>query len=210
MIAAGRVVAGAARGIRLVGPDAGVRPLGDRLKQALFAILEPGLRDGAFLDLYAGSGAGGIEALSRGAPAATFVESDALAIAAIQRNLEATHLAGQAATIVRTDVRDWLATAAARRERGEPTLPPPPAPFATVLVDPPYDQPKLVRSALEAVAASPPPGSAPLLAGDGVLIAKHAGRTALPERIGLLASARERRFGDSVLTFYRWSAEEPG
>jgi 16S rRNA (guanine966-N2)-methyltransferase len=200
MIAAGRVVAGTARGIRLIGPEAGVRPLGDRLKQALFAILEPGLRAGPFLDLYAGSGAGGIEALSRGAPAATFVESDGLAVAAIQRNLEATHLNDHDATIVRRDARDWLATPASR-----------PQPYATILVDPPYDQPKLLRSALEAVAgAGLPPRPRALLAGDGVLVAKHAGRTALPERIGLLGSARERRFGDSVLTFYRWSTEEAG
>jgi 16S rRNA (guanine(966)-N(2))-methyltransferase RsmD len=209
MIAAGRVVAGTARGIRLVGPETGVRPLGDRLKQALFAILEPGLRAGPFLDLYAGSGAGGIEALSRGAPATTFVDSDALAVAAIERNLEATHLADQAATIVRNDVRDWLATAT--RGRFDTTSLPRAAPFSTILVDPPYDQPKLLRSALEAVAAAGlPPRPTALLAWDGVLVAKHAGRAALPERIGLLASARERRFGDSVLTFYRWSAEEAG
>ena len=64
---AGRVIAGRARGIRLAGPGAGTRPMGDRVKQTLFAILEPDLPDARVLDLFAGSGAAGIEALSRGA-----------------------------------------------------------------------------------------------------------------------------------------------
>ena len=66
---AGRVIAGSAAGRRLSAPGPGTRPLADRVKQTLFAILEPELRGRAFLDLFAGSGAGGIEALSRGARA---------------------------------------------------------------------------------------------------------------------------------------------
>src|SRR6185436_17213972 len=84
---AGRVIAGSARGIRLVGPGAGTRPLGDRVKQTLFAILEPVIRDRPFLDLFAGSGAAGIEALSRGASLAVFVETDRAAVRAIEQNL---------------------------------------------------------------------------------------------------------------------------
>ncbi|HYL40024.1 MAG TPA: RsmD family RNA methyltransferase, partial [Candidatus Binatus sp.] len=110
---AGRVIAGSARGIRLVGPAQGVRPLGDRLKQALFAILEPELRGRSFLDLFAGSGAAGIEALSRGAASATFVESDRPALAALERNLAAAHLGGPDAIVVRADVLAWLAAARA-------------------------------------------------------------------------------------------------
>jgi len=197
-IAAGRVVAGSARGIRLLGPGDGTRPLGDRLKEALFAILEPDLRGASFLDLYAGSGAGGIEALSRGAGTATFVDADAKAAGTIRRNLEATRLEAAPATIVRADVRDWLAGSA----RGV---------FDAILVDPPYDQPKLLLGALQAIAAAgSPPRPSALLATAGTVVAKHATRTSLPARIGLLASARERRFGDSALTFYRWSAEEAG
>jgi len=80
---AGRVIAGRARGIRLAGPGEGTRPIGDRVKQTLFAILDPDLPGCAFLDLYAGSGAAGIEALSRGAASATFVERDPSATAVI-------------------------------------------------------------------------------------------------------------------------------
>ena len=76
MADAGRVIAGSAKGVRLRAPGAGTRPLADRVKQTLFAILEPELGGARVLDLFAGSGAGGIEALSRGATAATFVEKD--------------------------------------------------------------------------------------------------------------------------------------
>src|SRR5215218_4975756 len=91
---AGRVIAGVARGRRLAAPGAGTRPLGDRVKQSLFAILEPELRGRRFLDLFAGSGAGGIEALSRGAAGATFVETHVAAVQAIERNLRTASLLG--------------------------------------------------------------------------------------------------------------------
>ena len=73
---AGRVIAGSAKGVRLRAPGPGTRPLADRVKQTLFAILEPDLHGASVLDLFAGSGAAGIEALSRGAATATFVEKD--------------------------------------------------------------------------------------------------------------------------------------
>lgn len=187
------MIAGVARGIRLVGPPAGVRPLGDRLKQTLFAILEPEIRGRRFLDLFAGSGAAGIEALSRGAVSATFVELDGRAIEAIGRNLAASHLAGPAATVARADALAWMASTPAG------------PPFAAALVDPPYDRPDLLRAALERLASSGPDR---IVAADGVVVAKHASRTNPPARIGLLRSSRERRFGESALTFYRWSDGE--
>ena len=197
---AGRVVAGTARGLRLVAPAEGVRPLGDRLKEALFAILEPAIRDGSVLDLFAGSGAGGIEALSRGAHRVVFVERDPRAVATIRRNLEATRLAGPAATVEQADALEWLA----RARLGS-------IPDDAVLVDPPYDRPELLLAALERIAAAgPPPSRGAILAERGIVAAKHAVRTSLPAEIGLLRSARERRFGDSALTLYRWSTEEAG
>ena len=192
---AGRVIAGSARGLRLVAPASGARPLGDRLKEALFAMLEPELRGGAFLDLFAGSGAGGIEALSRGADRAVFVDQAADASVAITRNLQATHLA-PSGSIVRADAIAWLMG----KGRGA-------GPFRGILVDPPYDAPDLITNALEAIAAAGPDG---LLAAAGVVVVKHPRRVATPARIGLLASVRERQFGESALTFLRWqSPEEP-
>src|SRR5262245_30580353 len=86
---AGRVIAGTARGIRLVGAPSGTRPLTDRVKQSLFSALDAeGVLVGKFLDLFAGTGAAGIEALSRGASDAVFVERDHRACEAIRTNLE--------------------------------------------------------------------------------------------------------------------------
>src|SRR6266513_2027687 len=116
---AGRVIAGSARGVRLRAPGAGTRPLADRVKQTLFAILEPELEDARVLDLFAGSGAGGIEALSRGAASATFVEKEQ-----------------GAAAVIRWDVVRWLGEANAE------------VAFDLVLVDPPYAETELLTRVL--------------------------------------------------------------
>jgi len=183
---AGRVIAGSARGVRLRAPGPGTRPLSDRVKQTLFAILDPDLPGAAFLDLFAGSGAAGIEALSRGAASATFVEKDQGAAAVIDANLKATALAGPAASIVRWDVVRWLGETH-RDER-----------FDVVVVDPPYAETELLGRILEILGAP----TAPLAPGARV-VAKHFWRDRPPERIGMLAAERDRRFGETALTFYR-------
>ena len=181
----GRVIAGTARGIRLDAPGPGTRPLADRVKEALFAILEPDLRGAVVADLFAGSGAAGIEALSRGAARATFVERDRAAAAVIAENLARTHLGGERARIVRAEAVGWLAGPEAATA----------GPFDIVIADPPYAESGLLVAALEAVG--------PRLAAGGRVVAKHFWRDAPPPRIGLLASERERRFGETMLTFYR-------
>lgn len=197
---AGRVIAGSARGIRLVGSGEGTRPLGDRVKQALFAILEPTIRRRPFLDLYAGSGAAGIEALSRGASLAVFVESDRQAIRAIERNLEATGLAGPPAVVSDRKVGGWLARAAGRAE-GDPQGAT--GPFAAIMVDPPYHAPDELLRALAGIAEA---GRAVVLAEDGIVVAKHFWKAA-PIENRLLRSFREERFGETALTFFRWADE---
>ena len=205
---AGRVIAGVARGRRLVAPGEGTRPLGDRVKQSLFAIIEPEVRDGAFLDLFAGSGAAGIEALSRGARLAVFVERNAAVGQYIERNLRTASLLGPRARIVRADVVAWL-TGETRGARGaaSPEVAAETGPFDAILLDPPYDEPRLLERSLEAIAAAEPGG---ILASDGVAVAKHFQRTGSAARYGLLRSAREARFGETTLTFYRWSAADEG
>ena len=184
---AGRVIAGVARGTKLAAPGSVTRPLGDRVKQTLFAILEPELRGASFLDLFAGSGAAGIEALSRGAAEATFVERDRGAEAIIRANLERAHLAGPAVRVVRADAVAWVAAAPGFGN----------GPFHVTLLDPPYEKPELLVAALEHL------GSGAILAPGAMVVAKHASRTELPAAIGLLASERARRFGETALTFYR-------
>ena len=187
MADAGRVIAGSARGIRLLAPGPASRPLGDRVKQTLFAILEPDLPGAHVLDLFAGSGAGGIEALSRGAATAAFVERDGTAILVIQANLRRTGLAGGSrATVTRADVGAFLGRPGAA------------SPFDVVLVDPPYADTELRDRVLAQLGA---PGAP--LAPQARVVVKHFWRDQPAARVGLLASERARRFGETALTFYR-------
>jgi 16S rRNA (guanine966-N2)-methyltransferase len=186
---AGRVIAGTARGIRLEAPGPGTRPLADRVKQTLFAILEPDLPDANVLDLFAGSGAAGIEALSRGAGHATFVERDRGAAAVIAANIARAGLGGPRVQIVRADAIGWL--------RGPDAAAA--GPFDLVVIDPPYAETGLLAAALEAVG--------PRLAAGARVVAKHFWRDPPTARVGLLASERERRFGETMLTFYRRQEE---
>jgi 16S rRNA (guanine966-N2)-methyltransferase len=192
MADAGRVIAGSARGVRLAAPGAGTRPLTDRVKQTLFGILEPDLGDARVLDLFAGSGAGGIEALSRGAAHAVFVDKDAGAVRAIAENLRRAKLADRG-TVVRRDAVAWLADAA--RDAAAGTIPV----FDLAIVDPPYADTASLERVLEGVGA--------VMREGGIVVSKHFWRDAPPARIGLLASERERRFGETALTFYRCTSE---
>jgi 16S rRNA (guanine966-N2)-methyltransferase len=106
-----RVIGGRSRGRRLSARlPATVRPTADRVREAVFDILGSmgGVQDFHVLDLYCGSGAYGVEALSRGAASATFVDSDSAALDAVRANLAAVGLAGEPATLVRADVATWL------------------------------------------------------------------------------------------------------
>lgn len=125
-----RVVAGVARGLRLVAPEGeGTRPTSDRVREATFNALASmgALDDATVLDLFAGSGALGIEALSRGAAAVTFVETDRAALRAVRTNLETTRLADQA-EVVSQPAERFVASAIAEGRRWD-----------LALLDPPYD-----------------------------------------------------------------------
>jgi 16S rRNA (guanine966-N2)-methyltransferase len=163
--------------------------MGDRVKQTLFAILERDLPDARVLDLFAGSGAAGLESLSRGAGHVTFVDRDPAAVRVIAANLEKTHLAGPDVRVVGTDVLRWLADPSRSVE----------PPYDVVVLDPPYKDAELMEAALGAVER--------LVRRDGRVVAKHARQTPPPAAVGLLASERERRFGETTLTFYRRAEE---
>ncbi len=186
---AGRVIAGSARGTRLFAPGEGTRPMGDRVKQTLFAILEPHLSEANVLDLFAGSGAGGIEALSRGAGRAVFVERDPTAARVIGENLARARVA-ERGLVHQSDAIAFLRDRAAAA-----------GPFDLVLVDPPYADTPLMNATLARLGdASTSPA---LLAPEATVVAKHFWRTPPPDSVGLLASVRSRRFGETALTFYR-------
>ncbi len=193
MADAGRVIAGSAGGVRLAAPGPGTRPLTDRVKQTLFGILEPRLEGARVLDLFAGSGAGAIEALSRGAASAVLVERDAGAVRVIAENLRRARLEASA-RVVRRDAIAGLADAAADGTQA----------FDLVLADPPYEDTGALVRALELVG--------PLVVEGGTVVAKHFWRDAPPARVGMLAAERDKRFGETALTFYRRAAarEEAG
>jgi len=173
-----RVIAGIARGQPLVAPrDRGTRPITDRVKETLFAILGERVPDARVLDLYAGSGAIGIEALSRGAASATFVEQAHPALVALRTNLERTHLA-HLADVRPMDVERFL---------GAPVG----GPWDLVFLDPPYEV-RAIVAPLRAVE--------PLLAPDAMVVVKHFWRTEVPEVAGL-QPVRQRRFGETMLSF---------
>jgi 16S rRNA (guanine(966)-N(2))-methyltransferase RsmD len=188
---AGRVIAGSAKGMRLTAPPGeGTRPLTGRVKETLFAILDPELEGASVLDLFAGSGAAGIEALSRGAASATFIERDRRAAGTIGENLRRARL----------DDRGRVRAMAVERYLAEPDD----GPFDVVFLDAPYEDVASLGAALTALGEP----SAPLRT-DAAVVAKHFWRDAPPARIGLLASERDRRFGETSLTFYRRQAAGP-
>ena len=192
---AGRVVTGAAGGLRLEAPGPGTRPFSDKVKQALFSMVEAEREDvweRPMLDLFAGSGAAGIEALSRGAPAVVLVEKDGRAVAVIRRNLEKTRLT-DGARVLRRDVLRVLADA--------PDVPE--APFGCVVLDPPYAQVADLLAALELLGRS----QGAWLDGDAIVVAKHFWKDAPPEHVGGLTKRRERRFGETALSVYRREPE---
>jgi 16S rRNA (guanine966-N2)-methyltransferase len=172
-----RVIAGIARGVPLAAPRGrGTRPITDRVKETLFAILGDRVPDARVLDLYAGSGAIGIEALSRGAARVDFVERDRLALSALRANLERTKLAA-GASVHEAEVEKFLAGAQ--------------GPWDLVVLDPPYEARAIV---------APLRALVPVLAPDASVVIKHFWRAEAPEVEGL-AVTRQRRFGETMLSF---------
>jgi 16S rRNA (guanine(966)-N(2))-methyltransferase RsmD len=179
------VLAGTLKGRRLQTPRGSTtRPTADQVRIALMDTLMPRLPGARVLDLFAGAGGVGLEALSRGAAAVTFVERDARALAALRANIETLGVAAQT-RIERADVRAALERLAREGAR-----------FEIVFLDPPYDEP-LVTPTLERL------GSGGLVAPGGIVIVQHLTKAAPPAAIGALVAVRTRRFGETTLTFFR-------
>jgi len=173
-----RIIAGTLRGRRLSAPDwAGLRPTSDKLRGTIFNILAPRLPGARVLDAFAGTGALGIEALSRGADRVTFVERDARAIDLITDNVRQCGI-GERCAIIRADLRSWA-------PQGQS--------FDIILLDPPYDDSDL-EGALVAAAR--------LAALDGVIVIEHSRRVEIPDRSAAFTCVRRLRSGDSALAMY--------
>jgi 16S rRNA (guanine(966)-N(2))-methyltransferase RsmD len=159
------------------------------VRQTLFDILAPRLPGCRFLDAFAGAGAVGLEALSRGAALVVLVDVAADAVAAMRANASLLTRAGGEVRIVRQHARVALAAFADAQER-----------FDVIYLDPPYDS-DLYEATLEQA------GRTGVLAERGVVVAEHFHKRALPERIGGLTRSREVRVGDHRLSFYRRQQE---
>jgi 16S rRNA (guanine966-N2)-methyltransferase len=174
-----RIIAGSRKGARIFAPKGDTRPTGDRVREAAFNLIGP-VDDMAVLDLFAGSGAMGLEALSRGASTAVFVESDREAQRTIGRNLEKLGLTG--AIVLKTDARQALAAEAAADRR-----------YDLVLVDPPYR----MLDSLRPILATYVPA---LLAEDGLVVVETPKREH-PE-LPPLAERTSRTYGSVRLTLF--------
>ena len=178
-----RVISGVAKGHRLQVPRGlTVRPTPDRAKEGLFSILGGRVADCQFLDLYAGSGAIGIEALSRGAAAALFVEKRDYVAEIIRRNLARTGLAGRS-TVMVADVADALKKLAKVRKC-----------FDIIFADPPYNF-KKAAVILQLI------DDKELLNENGLVIWEHRAAVSLPPRIGNMVCGKEVRYGDTSFSF---------
>jgi 16S rRNA (guanine(966)-N(2))-methyltransferase RsmD len=178
-----RIIAGSLKGRRLLTPTwEGLRPTSDKLRETLFNVLAPRIGGARVLDGFAGTGALGIEALSRGAAHVVFIELDRRAQGLIADNLARCGVV-EGYTVIRASVSRGLSQARVRPDF---------APFDIVLLDPPYDE--SMAAALE--------GIDEVVAPQGIVVLEHARRRPAPERSGRLGRVRELRAGDSALAFY--------
>jgi 16S rRNA (guanine(966)-N(2))-methyltransferase RsmD len=176
-----RIIAGTLKGRKLETPDwEGLRPTSDKLRETLFNVLGPSVQGSRVIDAYAGTGAVGIEALSRGARHVTFVEQDARAARLIETNLARCGLTERYAII-----RAGFAGVVQRLADERPDI---------LFLDPPYGSAGL-REALDGASALALPTT--------VVVVEHASRDAAPDTAGALVRTRALQSGDSALAFYR-------
>lgn len=188
-----RIIGGTSRGRRLVGPSGpGVRPTRGQVKEALFNILCDRIPDARFLDLFAGTGTVGIEALSRGAKQVTFVESNPAACRMLRANLRTCGFEDRG-EIRPIPVARFLKPRFNQADQA----------YDIVFVDPPYhtEEGKKILPSL---------GCGVIIRPDGVVVIEHFHKTCLADRIGQLALVKSYRYGDTCLSVYqRAPAEDP-
>jgi 16S rRNA (guanine966-N2)-methyltransferase len=174
-----RVAGGEARGRRLKAPK-GIRPTQGMVKEAIFNLIGPGIAEAHVLDLFAGSGALGIEALSRGAAGVTFVDREPRGLAILRQNLDALDLK-ERARVVRSDVVRWLEASPDEIKRA-----------GFVFMDPPYDD-AVLESALKVIDRA---------VSGATVVAEHSRRQEMPT-LAHLRVDRQRRYGDTMVTVFR-------
>jgi 16S rRNA (guanine966-N2)-methyltransferase len=163
-----------------------LRPTSDRLRETLFNVLGPGVSGSRFIDVFAGTGAVGIEALSRGAVEAVFIENHVPAAALIRRNLESLNALDRAKILPLDAIRGLEKLSTSRNAPG----------YDVVFLDPPYAAGQEYLRVLQFLS------NAPFLASTATVIAEHYKTFSLPEEIGRLRRTRVLRQGDAALSFF--------
>jgi 16S rRNA (guanine966-N2)-methyltransferase len=184
-----RIIAGKYRGRKLKSPPAmQTRPTSDRLRETLFNILAPRIEDARFLDLCAGTGAVGIEALSRGASQVTFVDQSRKMAALIKENCDTLNLERDEIELITGDASDFLSRQANKLNQA----------FDIIFFDPPY---AMDYSVVKYIG-----DEQGILADEGLLIVEHYKKKELAAEFGILRRFRQVKQGDSVLSFYERAA----
>ena len=173
-----RIISGMAKNTKLDVPEHGTRPITDRAKSALFSILFDWIEDATVLDLFAGSGSLGIEALSRGAKFVVFVDNSEEAVECIETNLDKSNLYKYAEII--NDTAERFVQKCNRK-------------FDLVFIDPPYEETEEEHILIGEICVKD----------DGLIIVKHSPKFEAKERVGDLELIDSRKYGENVISFYR-------
>jgi 16S rRNA (guanine(966)-N(2))-methyltransferase RsmD len=200
-----RIIAGTYGSRRLEAPPGlSTRPTSDRLRETLFNVLAPRIRGSVFLDLYAGSGAVGLEALSRGAAHVTFVERSPVALKVLRRNLERLGIES-GFTVHAESVAAFLRAAAKASAKAIPHEVVFPKQYEVVFLDPPYDAAEEYAATLGVLGEAPG-----ILAPGALVIAEHRRKQSLEDQYGGLKRTRLLEQGDAALSFFAVEAGAAG
>jgi 16S rRNA (guanine966-N2)-methyltransferase len=182
-----RIIAGKYRGRNLKSPPSlQVRPTSDRLRETLFNVIAPRIESSRFLDLCAGSGAVGIEALSRDASHVTFVDKSRKMCALVETNLDLCRVPEDETEVVQAEAADFLSRSLKQKA----------LPWNIVFFDPPYAMDNL--PVIELLGQN----SEALLMEDGILVVEHHHKNSLPDELGSIIRSRILKQGDSALSFF--------
>ena len=185
-----RVISGKARGLKLDSPkNQDVRPTTDRVKESLFNIINPYIRESNILDLFAGTGSLGIECLSRGAKNCVFVDKSKDSINIIKSNVKKARVENES-TILNIDFKDAVKRLSSQNQK-----------FDVIFMDPPYYENMFIEC-LKII------DELNLLYEDGIIIVEHDTKDLFDESIGNLVKSRDKKYGNTTLTFYKLEAQD--
>jgi len=180
-----RVISGKVRGLKLDTPkNLDVRPTTDRVKESLFNIINPYIRESNILDLFAGTGSLGIECLSRGAKNCIFVDKSKESIGIVKSNIKKARVENES-TILNIDFKDAVKRLSVQKQK-----------FDVIFMDPPYYE-NMFIDCLKSI------DELSLLKEDGLVVVEHDTNDLFDDNIGRLYKSREKKYGNTTITFYK-------